>query len=268
MEQSAAIANMQRSIEALWARLNSITNAGGQIVIVSGQVAGANPLNNDNLLIGTADAANLPSGIVVGTTPGGELGGTWASPTVDATHSGSAHHALVTLSTELDTLLQLATQALDFDTQTANKVLAGPTSGGAAKPTMRALVAADLPIDASDIPTISTVSTTTNAVTTLATIAAAATTTMLIEAKVVARRTGGSAGTAEDGAGYELRATVKNVGGTATLIGSVAVLATFEDQAGWDATIDVSGGNARIRVTGATNNNIDWKASVKTLSVS
>jgi hypothetical protein len=29
---------------------------------------------------------------VVGTTPGGELGGTWASPTVDATHSGSAHH--------------------------------------------------------------------------------------------------------------------------------------------------------------------------------
>lgn len=25
-------------------------------------------------------------------TPGGELGGTWASPTVDATHSGSAHH--------------------------------------------------------------------------------------------------------------------------------------------------------------------------------
>jgi hypothetical protein len=30
----------------------------------------------------------------VGTTPGGELGGTWASPTVDATHSGSAHLAL------------------------------------------------------------------------------------------------------------------------------------------------------------------------------
>lgn len=25
--------------------------------------------------------------------PGGELGGTWASPTVDSTHSGSAHHA-------------------------------------------------------------------------------------------------------------------------------------------------------------------------------
>jgi hypothetical protein len=29
---------------------------------------------------------------LVGDAPGGELGGTWASPTVDATHSGSAHH--------------------------------------------------------------------------------------------------------------------------------------------------------------------------------
>jgi hypothetical protein len=42
-------------------------------------------------LVGTANAG-LSGEIVVGTTPGGELGGTWASPTVDATHSGSAHH--------------------------------------------------------------------------------------------------------------------------------------------------------------------------------
>jgi len=33
-----------------------------------------------------------------GATPGGELGGTWASPTIDSTHSGSAHHSAVTLS--------------------------------------------------------------------------------------------------------------------------------------------------------------------------
>lgn len=43
-------------------------------------------------LVGTADGG-LSAEIVVGTAPGGELGGTWASPTVDATHSGSAHHA-------------------------------------------------------------------------------------------------------------------------------------------------------------------------------
>lgn len=41
-------------------------------------------------LVGTA-SGGLSAEIVVGTTPGGELGGTWASPTVDATHSGSTH---------------------------------------------------------------------------------------------------------------------------------------------------------------------------------
>jgi hypothetical protein len=43
-------------------------------------------------LVGTA-SGSLSAEIVVGTTPGGELGGTWASPTVDATHSGSTHAA-------------------------------------------------------------------------------------------------------------------------------------------------------------------------------
>lgn len=43
-------------------------------------------------LVGTA-SGGLSGEIVVGTTPGGELGGTWAAPTVDATHSGSTHAA-------------------------------------------------------------------------------------------------------------------------------------------------------------------------------
>jgi hypothetical protein len=43
-------------------------------------------------LVGTAQAG-LSAEIVVGTTPGGELGNTWASPTVDTTHSGSSHAA-------------------------------------------------------------------------------------------------------------------------------------------------------------------------------
>jgi hypothetical protein len=41
-------------------------------------------------LVGTAHV-DLSAEIVVGTSPGGELGGTWAAPTVDATHSGSSH---------------------------------------------------------------------------------------------------------------------------------------------------------------------------------
>ena len=38
------------------------------------------------------------------------------------------------------------TLALSLQTQTANQVWAGPTSGAAAAPTFRALVAADLPV--------------------------------------------------------------------------------------------------------------------------
>lgn len=45
-----------------------------------------------DFLVGTA-SSDLSGEIVVGTTPGGELGGTWASPTVDASHSGSTHAA-------------------------------------------------------------------------------------------------------------------------------------------------------------------------------
>jgi len=43
-------------------------------------------------LVGTAQAG-LSAEIVVGATPGGELGGTWASPTIDPTHSGGTHAA-------------------------------------------------------------------------------------------------------------------------------------------------------------------------------
>ena len=42
-------------------------------------------------LVGTAHG-DLSAEIVVGTTPGGQLGGSWASPTVDSSHSGSSHH--------------------------------------------------------------------------------------------------------------------------------------------------------------------------------
>lgn len=47
-----------------------------------------------DFLVGTAHAG-LSAEIVVGTTPGGELGGSWASPTVDATHSGSSHSGVI-----------------------------------------------------------------------------------------------------------------------------------------------------------------------------
>ncbi len=54
-------------------------------------------------------------------------------------------HAAVTLDANADALLSLTGQALGLDTQAANLVLASAVSGGAAVPTFRALVAADIP---------------------------------------------------------------------------------------------------------------------------
>lgn len=72
------------------------TNAGTNNIVVppfAGGSSGAAPSTVD-YLVGTA-SADLSSEIVAGATPGGELGGTWAAPTVDATHSGSAHGVAV-----------------------------------------------------------------------------------------------------------------------------------------------------------------------------
>ncbi len=67
-----------------------VVNGLNWTTLVSGDFPHTAPTNVD-YLVGTA-SGELSNEIVVGTTPGGELGGTWASPTVDATHSGSAHH--------------------------------------------------------------------------------------------------------------------------------------------------------------------------------
>lgn len=68
------------------------TNVQTAIQEVRDEAAGGGAPSTVDYLVGTADGG-LSAEIVVGTTPGGELGGTWASPTVDATHSGSTHSA-------------------------------------------------------------------------------------------------------------------------------------------------------------------------------
>ncbi|MBN2393485.1 MAG: LamG domain-containing protein [Anaerolineae bacterium] len=59
--------------------------------------------------------------------------------------NANAHHNQVSLDANADTILSLSVQQLGLDTQLANRVFAGPTSGGAAIPTFRALVIADIP---------------------------------------------------------------------------------------------------------------------------
>lgn len=82
--------------------------------------------------------------------------------------------------------------------------------------------------------------------------------TTFLEARVVARRTGGTAGTAEDGAAYLLRGVYKNAGSLAELIGAVQTDFTEESQAGWTATLTISNSDIRVSVTGAADNNISW----------
>jgi hypothetical protein len=112
------------------------------------------------------------------------------------------------------------------------------------------------------------VATTDATVTTLHTFTIPASTTVMVDVRVTARRTGGTGGSAEDGAGYVRIATFKNVAGTAGLIGTVSLPYTQESQAGWDCTLDTTGATARVRVTGALNNNVTWHMTARVYSVS
>jgi len=66
--------------------------------------------------------------------------------------TANAHHNPITLDANADTVLALSTQELGLDTQTANKVLSGPTTGAVAVPTFRSLVAADIPAVTATMP--------------------------------------------------------------------------------------------------------------------
>ena len=111
------------------------------------------------------------------------------------------------------------------------------------------------------------VATTTAAVTTLHTFAIPASTTFAINAVIVARRTGGAAGTAEDGARYDLKGVYKNVAGVATIIGAVTKIAD-ESVAGWDGNLTVSAGNVLVEATGELDVNITWHMTSHTFAVS
>ena len=112
---------------------------------------------------------------------------------------------------------------------------------------------------------MNTVNTTNATVTTISTVPTVTDTVMILEVKVMGRRTGGAAGSAGDSATYIRTVRVKNIGGTVSLA-SLQSDFTSEDQSSFNATISVSGTNAIVQVTGAANNNMTWKSVVtKTL---
>lgn len=112
------------------------------------------------------------------------------------------------------------------------------------------------------------VTTTNNTATTIATIAIPASTTVGMEVAIVGRRTGGSAGVAEDGGVFKALFGYKNVAGTPTVLAGGTTYASA-NPAGWGGiSTAVSGGNVLVQVTGATNVNIVWHATVRTYAVS
>lgn len=58
---------------------------------------------------------------------------------------GGGDHAALTLDTNADDILSLSDQEVGLVDQAANRIFAGPTGGGDATPTFRALAAADIP---------------------------------------------------------------------------------------------------------------------------
>jgi len=105
---------------------------------------------------------------------------------------------------------------------------------------------------------VGSVNTTDATQTTILSIPIPASTTTGVNGYVIARRTGGSAGSAEDGAYYRFEAVYKNAAGTPTSIGAV-ITVVGESQAGWTLAAAVSGTNLLVQVVGAANNNISWK---------
>lgn len=121
--------------------------------------------------------------------------------------------------------------------------------------------------DPAEIVTQGRVATTDATVTTIQTIAIPASTTVAIESIVIARRTGGASGTAEDGARYKISAVYKNVAGTATIIGAIT-RTIDEDVAAYNSTFAISGGNVIITVAGPATTNVTWHSTTRTYSVS
>jgi len=96
--------------------------------------------------------------------------------------------------------------------------------------------------------------------TAIQTLATTTDTVMLVEARILGRRTGGTGGTTGDSATYIRTFRVKNVGGTVT-VKHLDSMYTSEDVVPWNITVAPSGTNAVVSVTGAADNNITWDAT-------
>lgn len=96
------------------------------------------------------------------------------------------------------------------------------------------------------------------------TLTVADTTSYLIEARIVARQTGGAAGAVGDTAAFVIQGTFEATGGSVTQTGATQAAYTENSvDATWAVAFSVSGLTVKIDVTGAVNKNLTWRVLAK-----
>jgi len=227
------------------ASISLTADVSGVLPVANGGTNSSTALNNNRIMVSSAgaiiEAAALTNGQLL-------IGSTGAAPSAAAL-TGTTNQVIVTNGAGSITL----SLPQDIATTSSPTFLAQTLSGSGAFFEL---------IDAADMKmTTATVNTTNATVTTLATVATTTNTSMLIEAKIVGVRTGGTAGSAGDSVSYIRTARVKNIAGTVT-IQNLQSDYTSEDQPAMNGTITVSGTNILVQVQGAANNNVTWKALI------
>lgn len=215
------------------------TAAGSSLTIRAGSATGAGSTGNGGDLI-------LSSGSTVGGTAGSLFLGTNSTNRWQVNPSGNllavsdGSYDLGAVAGNRPNNLYVKTAIAVGDSSTAGTFTVGATSYKVQQATLN---------------------TTDGSAHTLQTIATTSSSSMLIEARIIAHRTGGSAGSANDGAYFILKARVKNNAGTVTVNNLLSE--ESHDQA-WVADLTVSGTNILVSITGATNNNISWHTTTIT----
>lgn len=80
-------------------------------------------------------------------------------------------------------------------------------------------------------------------------------------AKIVATETADF----DETAFYVRAALFENDGGTLSLVGSIATTVTIEQTSGWDVTLDASGSDIRVLVTGAAATVVTWLVQLEVI---
>jgi hypothetical protein len=94
-----------------------------------------------------------------------------------------------------------------------------------------------------------------------------ASTTFLVDARIIARRTGGSVGTVDDGAWYTLVGGYKTIGGVTQAIGT-RNRTVDEDVSTWNCNFALSGNTVSIIVNGDNNTDVVWHVTARVFQVS